>query len=590
MNKFDFDILFSLAEDGYTGQRKLAERCGYSLGTVNSSMKQLRSEGYLDQAFGLTDQALSVLEASRPERAVLLAAGFGMRMVPINMEVPKGLVEVKGQPLIERLICQLHEAGVREIYVVVGFMKERFEYLMDTYGVKLIVNAEYAGRNNLHSLALARKYLRNAYVVPCDLWCKNNPFRKYEPYTWYMVSDAEKMGSHVKVNRRQELDLTSKGCAGNVMLGIAYFQGDDSKLLQNRLEQMDRDAAWNEAFWEEAVFQKNGMAIHARVVQSSDVIEVNTYEQLRNLDEGSDQLKTEAIGAIMQALNAGSQEITDITVLKKGMTNRSFRFSCRDKQYIMRIPGEGTDQLINRQEEAAVYHAIDGYGLCDDIAYIDPGNGYKITAYLDHARVCDPENPEDVQKCMTKLRHFHELGLKVEHRFDVFRQIEFYESLWNGEPSVYRDYEKTKDQVLALQPYIDAHKGKEVLTHIDAVPDNFLFVPDGQGSEDLRLIDWEYAGMQDPHVDIAMFCIYAMYDREQVEKLIDAYFTEGCPEETRIKIYCYIAACGLLWSNWCEYKRSLGVEFGEYSLRQYRFAKEYNRIARAELERRGETI
>lgn len=67
-----------------------------------------------------------------------------------------------------------------------------------------------------------------------------------------------------------------------------------------------------------------------------------------------------------------------------------------------------------------------------------------------------------------------------------------------------------------------------------------------------------------------------------------AYFTEGCSDETRTKIYCYIAACGLLWSNWCEYKRNLGVEFGEYSLRQYRYAKDYYRIVQEELKKQGE--
>lgn len=56
-------------------------------------------------------------------------------------------------------------------------------------------------------------------------------------------------------------------------------------------------------------------------------------------------------------------------------------------------------------------------------------------------------------------------------------------------------------------------------------------------------------------------------------------------DATRIKIYCYIAACGLLWSNWCEYKRNLGVEFGEYSLRQYRYAKDYYRIVQDELKK-----
>jgi thiamine kinase-like enzyme len=103
------------------------------------------------------------------------------------------------------------------------------------------------------------------------------------------------------------------------------------------------------------------------------------------------------------------------------------------------------------------------------------------------------------------------------------------------------------------------------------------------GEEEIRLIDWEYAGMQDPHVDIAMFCIYSGYSREQVERLIDAYFPEGCTEAIRTKIYCYISACGLLWSNWCEYKRNLGVEFGEYSICQYRYAKDYYRIVVKEL-------
>ena len=89
--------------------------------------------------------------------------------------------------------------------------------------------------------------------------------------------------------------------------------------------------------------------------------------------------------------------------------------------------------------------------------------------------------------------------------------------------------------------------------------------------------------MQDPHVDIAMFCIYSLYNKKQIDRTIDAYFSEGCDSSIKIKIYAYISICGLLWSNWCEYKRNLGIEFGEYSLRQYRYAKEYYRIVREEL-------
>ena len=147
---------------------------------------------------------------------------------------------------------------------------------------------------------------------------------------------------------------------------------------------------------------------------------------------------------------------------------------------------------------------------------------------------------------------------------------------------MYRDYEETKRKVYELKAYIDKAPKNIALTHIDAVPDNFLFTGD-----EIRLIDWEYAGMQDVHVDIAMFAIYAMYDREHVEKLIDAYFDNACERAIRIKIYAYIAVCGFLWSNWCEYKSICGVEFGEYSLRQYRYAKDYYKIVKKELSREG---
>ena len=267
------------------------------------------------------------------------------------------------------------------------------------------------------------------------------------------------------------------------------------------------------------------------------------------------------------------------------MTNRSFLFSCRNRKYIMSIPGEGTQQLIDRRAEAEVYQSLKGKGICDNVIYMNAENGYKITEFIEGTRVCDPFNPKDLVICMEKLRAFHEQEFGVEREFHIFEQIEFYEALWGGKPSAYQDYETTKERVMRLQSYINAHTDKKVLTHIDAVPDNFLIMEDEKGACEVRIIDWEYAGMQDPHIDIAMFCIYSMYEKEQVDNLIDIYFQQNCPDETRVKIYCYIAACGLLWSNWCEYKAILGVKFGEYSQRQYDYAREYYQIVQDILSR-----
>lgn len=582
MNKQEADIMNTLFQEPFVNQRILAELSGHSLGIVNRSIKELIKDGYLDEGIQLTDKAICEFKEKAPQRAIILAAGFGMRMVPINTEIPKGLMEVNGEPLIERTIKQLHEVGIHEIYVVVGFMKEKYEYLIDTYGVELIVNGEYAAKNNLHSLKLAEDYLSNVYIIPCDVWCDKNPYSRQELYSWYMVSDLVDNESLVRVNRKMELVSVHESVAGNAMVGICYLVDKDAKIVRTRLREMCQNRRYDGSFWEETLYQKDRMMVSARVVHFSDVVEINTYEQLRELDSSSNQLKTDAIQIITDKLNSKPEDIRDITVLKKGMTNRSFLFSCKNKKYIMRIPGEGTEHLINRRQEAKVYGVIGGKDICDEIIYMDPDNGYKITEYLDNARTCDPLNVSDLEKCMNILRSFHEMKLRVDHEFDIFQNIEFYEQLWKDEASIYRDYSKTKKNVFSLKAYIDKYAGEKVLTHIDAVPDNFLFTYEG-GEETIRLIDWEYAGMQDPHVDIAMFCIYSLYNKRQVDRLINIYFAGDCSKENRIKIYCYISACGLLWSNWCEYKRNLGVEFGEYSLRQYRYAKDYFKIANEEI-------
>lgn len=577
MRKQDGDILTSLYSEPFINQRILAEMSGHSLGTVNRALIRLQKSGFLDEHIQLTSKARSFFAENIPKNAVILAAGFGMRMVPINMETPKALLEVNGEKLIDRLISQLQEVGIEDITVIVGFMKEAFDYLKDGFGVKIIDNNEYAAKNNISSINLVADKLSNTYIVPCDIWCDRNPFRRNELYSWYMVSDIVDDASDVRINRNMELVRVPKDKGGNGMLGITYLTDNDARIVKERIKSYANNPDYDDRFWEEALYNTDKMIIQGRIVHAADVVEINTYEQLRDLDAESDQLKSDALEIIAKEFDCRADDIVDIEVLKKGMTNRSFLFSVNDEKYIMRIPGEGTDQLINRQQEAEVYKTISGLEICDDPVYINPKNGYKITKYINNVRCCDPENINDLRCCMSKLRTFHSMNLKVKHEFDIYGQIDFYESLWDGQPSIYSDYSTTKANVQKLKPFIEKHCEEKQLAHIDAVPDNFLFDPNEDSLIDIQLTDWEYAGMQDKHVDIAMFCIYSCYDKEKIDTLIDLYFEDigGCDTIIRAKIYCYIAACGLLWSNWCEFKRNLGVEFGEYSLYQYQYGKEY---------------
>lgn len=499
----------------------------------------------------------------KKQNAIILAAGFGLRMVPINMAQPKALLSVNGEVLIERLICQLHSVGIEDIKIIVGYMKEAFLYLEDKYNVVLVENHHYVDTNNLYSLSLVAEHISDTFILPCDIWCQENPF----------VMTNCRNSFYIMYNKQVQDDKEY----WNSMTGIAYIAQHNAEKLRTSILTLVKNDLNQSAFWEEALYEENKLWIPMHFVSQNVIYQINTFEDLRKLDSQSEHLQSEVIDVICQTLQVSSEKITGIRALKKGMTNRSFLFSCNNDKYIMRIPGEGTDILINRSQEAAVYSALANTGICDDVLYINPKNGYKITRFLEGARNCDPFNNQDLQLCMGKLRAFHQLKLQIDHEFSIFEQINFYHSLLNGKPSIYQDYQEIKSRIFSFSSFIDMHVEKKVLSHIDAIPDNFLiYSQDGQ--EDIRLIDWEYASMQDPHVDIAMFAIYAAYDREYIDHLIDIYFENKCSKEIRIKIYAYIAACGLLWSNWCEYKRILGVEFGEYAYQQYQYAREYSHL------------
>ena len=584
MNLVEADLLLALNRQHIESQRALSEITEHSLGAVNQALSSLGEGGYLD-GFSLLPRARKRIQACRPQNAILLAAGYGMRMIPIQQERPKALLCVRGEKLIERQIRQLQEVGIRNITIVVGFMKEKFDYLIDLFGVKLVVNPLYYRKNNLASLALVRDQIANTYVLPCDLYCAQNPFSTSELYSWYLMSDLPDAESDVRINRKKEIVKTARG-EGLSMVGISYLCGEDADRVRANLAAYDRNPRFDDCFWEEALYEKNKMFVKARQVSAGDVIEINTFEELRAVDDTSSHLHSDALSLIASCLHCKEAELSEIQVLKKGMTNRSFSFTCRGDKYIMRIPGEGTDSLINRRQEAAVYKAIQGHDLCDSPLYLNPDNGYKITRYLTNSRTGDANNEADLIRMVDKLRDFHSLRLEVAHSFPLFDQIQRYEDLRENTPSAYSDYPTTKRAVFSLQEYINTQEKTFCLTHIDAVPDNFLFV-EKEGDTQVQLLDWEYAGMQDPHVDLAMFSIYALYQKDQIDHLLDLYFNHSCSIQTRIKIYCYVSICGLLWSNWCEYKNLLGVEFGQYSLCQYRYAKEYASLAKTMMEANG---
>ena len=167
LTKKQFDVLSIMEEERVKlSQRELSERTGYSLEIINKVLEELIEEKYMEEGL-ITEKAVIKLEPYRVKRAIIMAAGFGSRMVPITLNTPKPLVRVHGKRIIDGLLDAIIKAGIEEIILVRGYLGEQFDQLLYKYPmIKFIENPFYNEANNISSAMCVRYLLSNAYV--CD--------------------------------------------------------------------------------------------------------------------------------------------------------------------------------------------------------------------------------------------------------------------------------------------------------------------------------------------------------------------------------------------------------------------------------------
>lgn len=592
-------------------QRELAAAMKLSLGTCNHLVRECQEKELISfdasqGTYTLLKKGQELLDSCRVDGAVVLAAGFGSRFVPLTFETPKGLLEVFGERMIERQIRQLHEAGITDITIAVGYLKEKFEYLIDKYQVKLLYNPEYSSKNTISTVYHARDCFkgRNVYLLSSDNWLRENMYHAYECGAWYSSVYMEGKTSEwcMDFNKKGRITRVQVGGADSwVMYGPAYFSREFSDRFFPALEAYYHTPGTEQMYWEQVLLDLINGTVHEHLPGRPDfpapemdgnmqpdgqVYEFENLEELRGFDSRyRDHSNNEAMELISRVLAVPESEIREISCLKTGMTNKSFLFKVHGNHYICRIPGPGTGLLINRKQEKNVYDTVQGLGITDRVLYMDGESGYKISEYYEGAHVADPKNWDEVSRCMELLRKLHGSYIRVGHTFDIRERIGFYESLCAGyERELFEDYPEVRSHAEELLNLLDRLNRPKVLSHIDSVCDNFLFLPDGS----LRLIDWEYAGMCDPLIDVSMCAIYSYYNEAEADTLLHIYLGREAQTEERKVFWAYIALGGFLWALWAIYKSSVGEEFGDYTIRMYRYAKTYYKKIR-EMENSGKS-
>ncbi|MCL2807327.1 MAG: phosphotransferase [Coriobacteriia bacterium] len=570
----------TIVETDINTQRRFADYMQMSIGNINFQVNKAIDLGYVDYEWGsytMTKEGMEWLKQYKVDNAIILAAGFGRRMVPFTFDTPKGLLTINNTPIINRQIEQLLEVGITDITIVVGYLAEKFEYLVDTYGVKLVYNPEYSTKNNFVSLHCVRDQLKNTYVLVADNWMEKNIFHSYEPQSWISCIYSEKetedwqavIGAHDRIVRMEY------GAVDDwIMIGPAFFTREFSEKYVPFLEEYYTRPGTQDYFWEHIIKENaHELPIYISRQDANNVYEFEALEDLRAYDPSYiNDSGNEILSIIAQVFDVSQADIINIKPMKEGgMTNRSFLFEVNKKKYVFRQPGLGTERLISRSQEKSNYELMKPYDITDEIIYFDGDSGIKITRYY-NARVGNPRNNNDLEVMMDNLRRIHAANIQAEHRFDIEERINYYESLANERDSIlFEDYDKVRTWADELLAFRKALAIPECLCHIDYIYANVLFLRDGS----TRVIDWEYSGMADPIIDVAMFSIYSYYSKRQIDKLIRIYLEREPTRLEEARLYLYVALAGFLWCIWTEYKQGLGDDFGDYALEMYRYMKDY---------------
>lgn len=514
--------------------------------------------------------------------AVILAAGKSSRFAPFTYERPKGLFCVKGEYLIERQIKQFIEAGAKDIYVVVGYMKEKFFFLEQKYSqVHLLINNMFGVKGNLRSLYVARRYLANTYLSYADYYFEKNPFlndnvenisyhaciyhpKKFKEFSaWY--SDAGVI-THVDLGGEKQMAL----------VGHAYFNEHFSRRFVELLESEIDNFRVNSLFWEE-YFERHihELTLYMKPFGENEIFEFNSIDDLRQFD--SDflyNIDSDIISNICNTLKCNPNNITDINVINAGLTNVSFKFKVNGAEYVYRHPGGTAGNLIDRRTELFTQMKAKELGVDKSFIKMTLG-GWKLSYCVQNLCECDFRTHQDqLKKGMEYLRRMHALKVPVDgsvKTFDDFEEgLKLMKIASATKGNLLQEFAEEISKAKRLDKYLkeDANRlgMKPVLCHNDTYEPNFLSTRDG----DLYLIDWEYAGINDPANDLACFFCRYEYSDEDIYKYIKAYFQREPTTDEYRHWRAYIAMCAFYWTCWGLYKGSVGDDDGFFFLPAYR--------------------
>ncbi len=484
----------------------------------------------------ITNEGLLYLNKFKVDTAILLASGIGQRMGEITKKTSKCLLKVNGEVLIERLIKQLLEKNIKNIVVLVGHVKEQFEYLINKYNVKLIYNPEYNKKNTIASFYNIINEIenKNSYIIASDIYLTENIFNEYECEPYYIgawLDDCENEWVY-NYDENNKVNSVYYGNDFNYYLGGFSFHTKDeiNKLIDLVKIEYKKENSYN-MYWEDILVSNFDVLpnFYVKKIPYGIMKEFDTVDDIEKEQDSLLYLKNE----ISKNLGISAAQKIFLKKIDAGISNESYLLTKDSKKYIVRKPGVATGLFVDRKKEKNIYNMLDSLDITDKIIYFDEKTGLKISKYFENSQVINVNSEKELRDCILTYKKLHTLDVRVDENINVFNTFKKYIKIMDKYKIkyIYDDFEKIYKKCKILNEYVKRFDRPNLFCHGDSGYSNVLKTDFG-----IKIIDFEFAGMADPLTDIALFSIYGDLNIDKSIDILKIYINLEVKKQEILKL------------------------------------------------------
>ena len=486
--------------------------------------------------------------------------------------------------LMDRIIEALTALDYSNIYLVVGDKAELYhKYASER--VHLVLNADYKFTSSMGSLAVAAPFIDDDFLL-----VEGDTFYEYKVLkvltetandNCFAITEESGSGDEAFVETR-------KGYVAKISKDrhqISNFEGEMLGVVKISKPTFDRMMQkWNHS-------NNPYLNYEYLLLDSTDVLD-RPYIRFTNLIWGDvdceddfnklcnyiypklrrkeDPFDYDNLISYLNAIFPNEHIEKEVSIMQiGGMSNKNFKVTKGKLEYVLRVPGNGSEGMVVRSNEEQNSMQACKMGINPPIRYFNAKTGIKLADFVKNAETLNGatiQRPSSMKKIVKIFQTLHHSHVRFGNEFNVFNEIRNYERLLeecNG--TMYEGYEDHREKVLRLEDYLNKLGVSIKPCHNDLVAENFLKAEDGT----IYLIDWEYSGMNDPMWDIAALFLENNFSEENQDYFLSHYFNGNEPENARKKIFVYQILMDWLWSLWTVIKEAQGDDFGTYGVDRY---------------------